>query len=251
MPDEPKPTPEPIVETPIERPPLEDVMGHLDYYLREHPEAREALRTHSVVAGIAGEIGERIANTRLAGVAAENEAKAAEDALQRQLKMADEDPEGFAAQFTEVTRGKIAERDLRSVTLKERKELANLIGQAVADLPEGKFSTDELAEISTALVGVPDQKVIAVYTRTTNDIIARKRAERMTAERIEARVRDEREAWETEAAGKRVKASPAPNLRSGTAPQKDTDEPDFIRDKKAWDNWYESTVLKKTRAVAP
>ena len=244
MPAEPEQKTESV--EPPDRPPWEEVRGHLDHYLRESPEVREELRSHEVVAGIAGEIGQRLAKTQLQQQRTEPAEKASDDALQAQLKLAEEDADAFAAQFTSETRAKIARQELQQIASKERKTLTEHIGRAMNDLPEWRELTrDDMAELAQAVSGVPDDQIFGAWIAKGTELVARKRAGKETEARLTERLKSEREAWDTEQAATKVKATPAPNLRSGNAAGTDSGEPPVGTP--AWDEWYE-TRHRLTRA---
>jgi len=235
-------------QLPVEHPPLEEVMKHLDYHLRqEDPAAREALRKHDVVAGIAGEIGDRLSQTRVAVQRQEAAAAAAASKEQELMQEARDNPDAFAERFLVEQGAAIAQRDIASLRFTERKALADQIGRATADLPEWKELTpDDMAQLAQAVTGVPDNQVIAAYQRAVVDVVAKKRAQKQSEAVVGERVRAEREAWETERAATQVRTGPAPTLRRGEGVASN-EAPDSRTDPQAYNLWYEANVLRRPR----
>jgi hypothetical protein len=239
------------IQTEVERPPFDEVMAHLDAHLREHPELRDTLRSNDIVAGIAGQIAQGIAQREQQLREVETREEAANRALSEQLDLAENDPEKFAEQFRTETRARIAHEELKQLAANERKTLATQLGRAFDDLPDGKMTPSQVAQLAQALNGVPDDQIFATYVRVRGDMVAQQRADALTEARLADRLKAEREAWEAEAAAKRAKGTPAPDLRSGSAASKDSDEPDFRVDQKAWDAWYNERHFGRKPVATP
>ena len=229
-----------------ERPSFDEVMGHFDAYLREDPELRDKLRSHDIVAGIAGDIAEKLAAQSLdieRQQAAEEGRKQAEANLR---KLAKEDPEAFTEQWLADQDSRVAKTDIQRLRFEERKALSSALGRAVADLPEWKeVSTQELADLAKSMTGIPDDQTIPVWQKAVTDLIARKRGSKLAASEVEERVKAEREVWEAEHAAERVRGSPAPNLRSGEPASGEM--PDWRADPAAFNRAYEEKYLKRGR----
>lgn len=243
MPDEPEvqPAPEAPAE-PEELRPWENVLADLNRHLETAPdEVREALRKHQVVSGLAGQIAQGLASRQVENERAQLAAEAARNREQELLRLAEEDPDAFAAQFRTEKQAEIARKELEEIRLDERRQLTEQLSRANASLPEwGELSPAEQSKVAKAIVNVPSAQVFAVYQAAVVDVIADRRAAKRTEAEWATRLAQEKEAWEAEQAAKRTKSTPAPNLRSGTAAQRDSDEPDFDTDREEWDRWYEN-----------
>lgn len=203
----------------------------------DDPEFRRELRTRRFIGGIAGEI----ANATAAERQAEQD-RTSRAALEAQMmKDAQEDPEGFATKWLAGMQKDRTVRELSEMKANAIREHGLTVGKAIADTPEFKELTPEdVAKINSALVGVPEEQVLAVYSRVALDLIADKRADKKAEAQLAARVKVEVEAATKAANAKRVATSRAPVLKGGSAavgtgePREGTPE---------WSAWYEQKYL--------
>lgn len=219
-------------------------MDQLDAHLAEHPENKEKLRAHPVVSGIAGNIAERKVQETLAAAQASAAETATAAEIQRQLDLAENDPEAFASQFLTKAQADRQLRELESLKAKERESIHEAIGRATREMfGDEPLTPDELKEIATAIAGKSESETLPAYNKVVVKVLARREARRLADAEIPEKVAAEKEALRTELTGRAVRNTPAPNLRNGSAVS--SEEPDYTSDRKAWNKWYESTQLKR------
>jgi hypothetical protein len=228
---------------------FDEAMAQLDQHIRHDPKLRERLRTHDIVAGIAGEIGSRIASQRLDEYRRDTMREAQDQRERELLELAEKDPDAFAEKFTTQKQSERARKQVEDLRLYERQALAMALGRAINDMPEIKgASSEEMAELAKAVAGIPDDQVISKWHKAVVELVARKRAGDLTEKQLASRLKAEREAWDTEQAAKRVHRETAPSVRTGRGVASN-EAPDFRTDPKGFDDWYNVNVLKRPARV--
>lgn len=218
-------------------------LADLDARAKEHPELVEGLRKNRMVMGIAGELGEKIAQRTLT----EKEAAAAEAAVKQRerelMDLAESDPDEFVAHWLGEKRGELAKRELEELKSKEDTAIAALIGHAARDLHEGQeLTVEEKTEIANALAGISDrQQMLAAFNKANAQVAARRMARDLVEAEFPERLKAELEAREVATKVATVRSAPAPDLRRGEPTG--SGEPDHRADPVAWNKWYESTHL--------
>ena len=207
---------------------------------QDAPDKRAALvdklRTHPLVANIAGDLAERQRRER------EQEAarKAIEDEQARLRKLADEDPETFASELKVRWDKEAADKRVADLRATTRQEFIQRLGTALKGIPEAtELTAEEHARLTKALAGATEDDVLPIFQRFMTDLVADKRAAKKADEAIAERLKAERKAWEKEQADKRLKARPTPSVgTSPTGTAQDTGEPkDFLSPE--WAAWYD------------
>lgn len=193
-------------------------------------EHREALRTHPVISGLAGDIAKNLRAVDERRSAAEAQAFAEKQLL----VLAETDPDAFAERFRTEKQAEQARREIEGLHLEARKEAAAQVGSAVHLLPKDEQPTPaEFAEIAQAVAHLPENEIIPKYTSLIWDKVGEKRAEKNRS----AIRNEEREAARTEAAGQRIRTAAAPDLREGATQSLREGEPDWRRDPAGWTRW--------------
>jgi hypothetical protein len=233
-------------ETPVvpEIPDLDpDTIAAVLSRYQDDPEKRALLvgklRSHPLVSNIAGDMAERQRSQR------EQEAarKAIEDERARLRKLAEDDPLTFSQEM--ATRFDKEDSDRRTAALRDttRREFIERIGTALRGIPEAKeLTVEEHTRLTNALIGVPEDDILPVFTKFFTDLAATKRAGKQTEEAIGKRIAAERKVWEKEQADKRLQTRKSPTVSgspiAGTG--KDSGEPDWKTQPKEWEAWYDA-----------
>lgn len=237
----------PPPEAPPQAQPLPDFQTALDA-LNQHlakgtPEYEERLgilRSHGLIAGVAGSIAESMKkadNERAAADAAIEAARAKEQEL---LDLAENDPEEFAARFRTQAQADRARQELEDLRTTEQQRIASQIGLAARDLPELQdLDLAEQRKIADALAHASADQMLAVYNAVLIDITADRRATaRMEAE-FPNRLAAELEAKEAETNAQRVRNGTAPSL-GVRAREPASDEPDYRLDPVGYLKWIDA-----------
>lgn len=217
------------------------LLTELETRAKDHPELVEGLRKHRLVMGIAGELGEKIAQRTLSA----KEAAAAEAALKRReqelMNLAESDPDAFAEHWLGEQRGKLARKELEELQSTQDTAVAELVGHAVRDLHDGaELTVEEKTEIANAIAGITDrQQMLAAFTKANARVAARREARSLAEAEFPERLRAEIEARDVANRATAVRTAPAPDLRRGEPAG--SGEPDHRTDPVAWNRWYEST----------
>ncbi len=235
--------PAPAAETP-ELPDFDTALAAIEQHLvkgaPDYEERLAKLRSHRVVAGVAGSIADSMRKAQDASAAIEAAAASAKAERERLREMARNEPEAFADQFLSQEEADEVRQKLESLRETEEKRIAGHIGLAVRDLPElQELSLSEQRKIADALAGVPSDQVLGVYTKTVIDIAADKRAEAVKERDYPARLEAELAAAQTAASASRLRSAPAPSLVTG-ANSPPTDIPDPIRDPAGYVRWIDA-----------
>ncbi len=212
----------------------------------DDPDFRKEARSQRWIGGIAGEV----AQQQRLQEQHEAAAKAVEAERVRLKELRTLDPLKFAEEIGERMDVEEERREKAGLREMTRREFASKIGAALQDLPEFKeLTADDIKQIGTALQGVSDDDVVAVYTREAANCIAEKRAQKLYETRHKTEVAEERKAWGREQATKKVQERRSPSLREpsqGNA--QDQGEPDFRANPAEWIAW-DNANQKNRRGV--
>lgn len=174
----------------------------------------EVLRKHPRVAGILGDMHQK-ARTRWETEQREQTETAAQKKAQEELeRLAKEDPYAFSQKYLSEQEQARIKSQLDGVKGSARQELVQRIGRHAAE--KYAFGQDETQRIAAALVGVPDEDVVAVFNATVTDIEADRRAERLYQDRWDKDIAKEREAIRKEVAEELRRGDPVADMRRGT-----------------------------------
>lgn len=213
-------------------------------YLETAP--TDELKKHPKIAGLVGDLADKAWRKKQAehDDAARSRAQAeAEAALER---LADEDPEAFAARFKSDKERERAIRQFQSLRNDTRAEFANAVGSAYRDAP-GWDDVDH-AKLMQAVAGKPDDEVIVAFhkeaMRQLTEINSKKSAKALYEEWREKELPKEREALRKEIAAEMLKKEPKPGLTRGKAAGVSNDWAS-IPIGPEYDRWYEKNVLKR------
>ncbi len=251
MPDKTSTDPTPVVApgTDTQAPEIPDLapdilLAALDRAF-ENPDHRSALtaklKSHRTIAGIAGEIVQR--DREVQNQAAAKTAVEAEQARIR--KLAQEDPDAFASEWLEKATAHEANQKLADIRNTTRTEFISQIGKSLKDLPEfAELSVEDHGKLARALVGVAEDDLLSVFTRTALDLVADKRSEKKSDAKTTARLADEKKAWEAEQRTNVLKKRPSTDSKPAPVPSASSGgEPDFKADPAGWDLWYKRKYL--------
>lgn len=202
----------------------------------EDPDFRKDASRLRFVGGIAGEMARQQREQEQQRVAAE----AVEREKQRLKDLYENDRVAFADEIKtklDVEEERREKAGLRDMT---RREFGQKIGDALREFPEfAELTADDVQDLSKTLAGVPEDDVIAVFTKKATDIVATKRGQKLAEASLKDRLAAERKVWEAEQAEKRVKERARPTLRQPSQGNASDDgEPaDFYSPE--WNAWYE------------
>lgn len=209
----------------------------------EDPDFRKELRSRRAVAGIAGEIAQ--------GLRKEDETRAQREAAeareQELLRMAAEDPVGFAQKFQVDYEAQRTQKEAAEMRTNLRKEFGERIGNAIWSIPEAKELTqDEMAQITASLANLPEDEVLGAFTSASVKALSHRLALKLHAE------------WKAKDLAKELaaakKADNAARLKSQTAPSMARSGGGAVEPKfdptpgSAWNKWYDKTFLNKRTA---
>lgn len=211
----------------------------------EDPDFRKDLRQRRWLGGMAGEIA---AQQRV-----QEQQEAAANAIaaekQRLKDLYENDRVAFADEIKtklDVEEERREKAGLRDMT---RREFAAKVGDALRDLPEfGELTAQDVEALSKSLAGVPEDDVVAVFTKKATDIVANKRAQKISEANKSEWLAAERKVWDAEQAQKRAQERRSPSIRQpsqGNATD-DGEPADYLSP--AWDAWY--TQQRKTGRLA-
>ncbi len=228
------PTTEEAAPPPLPELSREQLLELLDKHA-DDPDFRKEARSRRWVGGIAGEIAQHQKQ--------QAEFQAAQAAIEKthadMRQLATDDPLAFASKWLNADDVKsIADREagLRTTT---RKEFAEDIGAALRDLPEfNELTAQDVEALSKEITGVPDDKLLGVFVKKATDLVADKRGEKRAEARLEARIAEERKVWEKERAVEKAKGRSAPSLKAPTSNASDDAEPDWRKNPKEFDEWF-------------
>ncbi len=215
----------------------------------ENPDQRSALlpklKSHRTVAGIVGEMLERTKE--------EDRFKASQQAVldeqARIRKLAQDDPDAFAAEWLEKATVAEANKKLADIRDTTRTEFIKQIGESLKEMPEfAELTTEDHGRLARALVGVSEDQLLGVFTKTALDLVAEKRSEKKSDAKATARLADEKKAWEAEQRTNRLKQRPSTSAPPPPTPSaSSTEEPDFRTDPVGYDKWYRENILAPSR----
>jgi hypothetical protein len=208
----------------------------------DDPERRAALtgklRTHPFVSNVAGDLPQR---QRQADKEAEATV-AAERERERLRDLRRTDPVAYATEMDTKEEIELADKRAKDARDTARREYIDRVGTALRGIPEVQSLTaEEHAAYVRAVAGATEDDVLPITQRFFTDLIATKRAKVETEKVIAERLKAERKAWEKEQADKRLRARSAPSAAAPpTGNAQDTGEPDFRKQPKEWEAWYDA-----------
>ncbi len=175
------------------------------------------LRRHPKVAGIIGGEVQRATEMTTRQLQQQLQIKAAQDAQQQTLKLAQEDPEEFARQYLgDAERRRITD-ELGKAQAAARAEMGRMVGQAFVALPDWKdLIEDDHNTLAQSVVGKQEHEVIGAYNAAAVNLLAAKRAAKQFEDWKAKELASERAAIRKEEAARLATAQPAPDLRKGT-----------------------------------
>lgn len=222
--------------------PLADLLGSIEAHHKADPKAtRTALRSHSIVGGVAGDIAEQANKEKATREATEAAEAARQKQLDDLLQLAEDDPEAFAEKFRTQAQADKARAELQNLELNAQRAVAASVRENTAKLPEFQeqpLTLEEKERLVKGLKGLDNKAATATYPVLIADILADRRA----AKRVESAkpewLKAEREAWEAESVGTRVRTTAAPTLAAGRVAVA-SDEPNFRTSPGEWLQWNE------------
>lgn len=201
---EPGTPPAPAPPAAADAPPERDWVALLD----EAPD--DIVAKHRRVQGIAGSHAERLFQRRQQEWTADQEAQARKRASDELEAEARDNPLAFSDRFLGHREAEKARERIQGVESNAQKQIMTQVGEAFHEFEEwGQITDEERSRLATALQGVPDNKVIAVFNKTALNIIADRRAEK----RLQDRLPQEQEAWKKQWEAERLTSEGGPDLR--------------------------------------
>lgn len=225
---------------------MEQVNQHLKKDAPDYAEKIAKLRSHPVVGGVAGSIADQQRRIQAEQDRIEQEASAAKKAQDDLLRLAEEDPEEFAARFRTQAQADKARAELENLRESEEKRIAGLIGVSTRELlGDEPLNVGEQRRIADALARSPRDKVLATYEATMLDILADRRSLTKAETLYQARFQEDYEARRLEENTNRIRTAPAPDLRAATTAVL-TDAPDPISDPAGYVRWIDGGGRRRT-----
>lgn len=173
----------------------------------------ELLKRSRRIGGIAGQIAEqRVEREREVRAAeAAQQARLAEQQRIRELRRTD--PYAYAELMDAKDEAEEAQARASGMKAETHREIMAKVGETLRSIDGWQALTPaDINDLATRLVGVPDEDVLAHFTRHSIDLIGNKRAEKLMAERMGP----ERDAWEQERNVAEFAGSDTPDLRRGS-----------------------------------
>lgn len=202
----------------------------------------EELRRHPKFAGVVGsekqtwlEEFKARETERLA-----TEAKAAAEKSLEEL--AERNPVEFADKWLGERQTQKVREQLAGLETTARQDIGRQVGAAFHAIPEwAEIAGDPeaLAHLATTMQGKGADEVIPAWNAAAVELVATRRARAIVEKTLAERIQAERAAWETEAAGRGFVTSSRPDLVRGRGVATADPEPDFRRDPKAWNAWFD------------
>lgn len=126
-----------------------------------------------------------------------------------------------------------------ALSAKARAEAVAQVGAVVAELPdEEKPTKEEWQTLQDSLRGVPDDRLVTVFTKNLTQLLKDKAAEARYQERHKKDLEEERKAWEKEHGLEKIqrRATPSPR-QAATGNAQDNAEPDWLTQPVEWAAW--------------
>jgi hypothetical protein len=210
----------------------------------------EEIRRHPKFAGILGSEKPRWMEEWTATKQAEADAKAKVEAEEALRELARRNPVEFADRWLSSEEVRQQHDRLQGLETNARQDIGRAIGSAFQNIAEFRAAMetdpDAIARLAAAIQGKTDPtEMLGAWSHTAADIVAEKRAQALFEQRITDRLKAERAAWETEAAGRGLVLTDRPGLtRGGRASSADPEPPN--ENSAEWLAWYR----RNTRGVA-
>lgn len=220
---------------PSQEPDIEGLLGKDDFW--KHPK----------VAGRIGDLVRRQTEQQKARWDAEQQEAASRAERERLKKLRQEDPYQYAQLMEAQEEAQEAESKLQKLRTETRGEFARAIGSAFKDLPEwAEVTPDEMKALADAVAGKGDDEAVPAFNLAAVRIVAAKIADKRVASEVEKRVSTEKDAWRAEWEAERLAGEQGPGLARARQTNY-SDEPDHIKDPKAWNEWYDRTVKARSQ----
>jgi hypothetical protein len=220
--------------------PVTDWRQDLKRILDEAP--AEEIRRHPKFAGIVGTEKQTWQQQYEAQKREADEAAALERMRAEMREKARSNPVAFADEWLSAEESKEQQDRLIKLETNARQEIGKQIGAAFHAIPEwGDIAADadSLARLATAIQGKTVEDVLPAWNAAAAELIADRRARALADKIVAERLAAERAAWETEAAANGFVTSARPDLVRGGRVATADPEPDFRRDPKGWNAWWE------------
>lgn len=204
----------------------------------------EDLRKHPHIAGIIGSEMQRAREQAQRDLEERTHREAAEKAEQDLLKLAREDPEGFADRYVSDHERKKITQQVESARFDARQAIAKAVGASVTSLPEwAELTREEYQSLVESVQNKSEDEAIPAYNQTVLNILAERRANKRLAEWRERELAKEREAIRAELKAQSAAQRPAPSVRSGATSSGQVDI-DSMSDKD-FQVWYDRNIRRR------
>lgn len=176
----------------------------------------DVLRKHSRFNGYAGRMAQQMAERERERISQEEYQRAERAKLEELEREAEENPFAFSQKWLKGRAEERAKIELAGLRKKTQEDLFAKIGQAYGALPEWQqLSDDEMARVSQAVVGVPEDELVARFNAAALDVVATRRAAARSREQIEAEVQARLQQMNAD----RLRSETAPDMSSPTSAQ--------------------------------
>ena len=203
----------------------------------------EDIRRHPKFAGIVGSERQRWQQDWETQNQERTEREAAEKAHNDLREKARANPVAFADEWLNKDDADQQQARLSNLETNARQAVGRQIGAAMHAIPEwGDMASDPdvLATLAKALEGKSNDEVLTAWNTTAVELVASRRAEKLAEARLAERMKQERAAWETEAAARGLQTSDRPDLiRGGRLASADPEPPAGTPE---WHAWYERST---------
>lgn len=202
----------------------------------------EEIRRHPKFAGIVGSEQQLWRQSWVEQQKAEADAAARAAAEAALEEMAQRNPVAFADRWLGEKEATKQQERLAGLETNARQAIGKQIGASFHAIPEwGDIAGDaqSLAKLATALQGKSNDEVLTAWNTTAVELVADRRARALAEKLLAERLTAERAAWETEASANGFVMSSRPDLVRGGRMATADPEPDFRKEPKAWNAWWD------------
>ncbi len=208
----------------------------------------DEIRKHSKWAGMLGSERQRwerefsdkktveVAMAERARIAAETER--AEKELD---ELYEQNPLAYADRMQNSREIKRAQAHIQKLHEDSRNAVADSIGKAFREIPEWEAIVNNpvyMDRLTSAIQGLPEDQVIPAWNRAAVDIVAAVRGDNRAEEQFQARLKLERQAWETEALATGLITTDRPGLNRGRGVSSNDPEPNWKTQPAEYAAWY-------------
>lgn len=202
----------------------------------------EELRRHPKFAGIVGSEKQSWEQDYRARKQAEDAAAARAQAEEELRELAEKNPVAFADKWLSSEEARAQAERVKALEVNARQQVGTAVGAAMQAIPEWEDiakDPEALVHLATALQGKTEDAVLPAWNTAAIELVANRRAQRLLEQTLEARIKAERAAWETEAAAQGFRFSDRPDLVRGGRLATADPEPDFRRQPAEWNAWWD------------